>query len=131
MRTGHLKIILIIFWLGLSTQVITAQQPEELRSPHKKLLFSFSLSQDGLPAYSVSYRQTPIILNSTLGVNGWERGLSLSAVSVSKQDTVWRPVYGERSQVRDHYEEMLITVAPAGNRRLRMQIQVRAYNEGI
>ena len=39
--------------------------------------------------------------------------------------------YGERSQVRDHYEEMIITLLRNNDENLKLQIQVRAYNEGI
>ena len=57
--------------------------------------------------------------------------LLLSDVSVSKKDTVWKPVYGERSQVRDHYQGMIITLLRNNDENLKLQIQVRAYNEGI
>jgi len=55
----------------------------------------------------------------------------LSDVSVSKQDTVWKPVYGERSRVRDHYQGMIIALLRNNSENLKLQIQVRAYNEGI
>jgi alpha-glucosidase len=84
-----------------------------------------------LPVYSISYQQKAVILSSSLGLNGWERGSVLSDVSVSKQDTVWKPVYGERSQVRDHYQGMTITLLRNNDENLKLQIQVRAYNEGI
>ena len=50
---------------------------------------------------------------------------------MGKRDTVWKPVYGERSLVRDHYEEMTITLMRNKDARRKLQIQVRAYNEGI
>ena len=102
-----------------------------LHSPDGKLEFSFGLSSAGAPVYSISHQQRPVVLSSSLGVNGWEHGFVLREVSFSKKDSIWKPVYGERSQVRDHYEEMVVTLLLNNNERLKLQIQIRAYNEGI
>ena len=125
------KVLSFFFCFVVSAQVIVAQQSKELSSPDGKLMFSFSLSNEGALVYSISYRQKPIVLSSALGLNGWEKGFVISGVTVSKQDTTWKPVYGERSIVRDHYEQMVITLLRNNNERSKFQIQVRAYNEGI
>ncbi|MFI5130203.1 MAG: glycoside hydrolase family 97 N-terminal domain-containing protein [Chitinophagales bacterium] len=123
------KIILSITGYLFCAQFSTAQSSKQLTSPNGNLQFVFNLSNEGAPVYSISYQQKPIVFSSALGLNGWEKGFVLSDVSVSKQDTVWKPVYGERSLVRDHYEQMVITLLRKNNDAL--QIQVRAYNEGI
>jgi alpha-glucosidase len=124
--------IIIFFVCGLlCVQCLVAQTSKQISSPDGKLQFVFDLSNEGAPVYSISYQQKPVILSSSLGLNGWERGFVLSDVSVSKQDTVWKPVYGERSQVRDHYLGMIITLLRNNDENLKLQIQVRAYNEGI
>ena len=125
------KLILAIFCCLACAQFVTAQQSEELASPDGKLLFSFALTKEGTLTYSINYQQKPIILSSELGLSGWEKGFVKSGVSLSKQDTVWKPVYGERSQIRDHYKGMSINLLKGNNERLKMQLQVRAYNEGI
>ena len=124
--------IIIFFVCGLfCVQCLVAQSSKQISSPDGKLQFVFDLSNEGAPVYSISYEQKAIILSSSLGLNGWERGFVLSDVSFSKQDTVWKPVYGERSQVRDHYQGMTITLLRNNDENLKLQIQVRAYNEGI
>jgi len=124
--------IIIFFVCGLlSSQCLVAQSSKQISSPDGMLQFVFDLSNDGAPIYSISYDQKAVILSSSLGLNGWERGSVMSDVSVSKQDTVWKPVYGERSQVRDHYQGMTITLLRNNDENLKLQIQVRAYNEGI
>ena len=124
------KILSFLFCFIVSVQLI-AQQSKELKSPDGRLLFSFNLSNEGAPVYSVSYQQKPIVLSSVLGLNGWEKGFVLSDLSFSKHDTTWKPVYGERSIVRDHYQQMTITLLRNNNERLKFQVQVKAYNEGI
>ena len=124
------KILSFLFCFIVSVQ-LNAQQSKELKSPDGRLLFSFNLSNEGAPVYSVSYQQKPIVLSSVLGLNGWEKGFVLSDLSFSKHDTTWKPVYGERSIVRDHYQQMTITLLRNNNERLKFQVQVKAYNEGI
>jgi alpha-glucosidase len=129
MRVSKIATSLLCFFI--STQISVAQQSKEIVSPDGKLVFTFSLPKDGAPAYTISYQQKPVVLSSALGLNGWDKGLQVSNMAVSKKDTLWKPVYGERSTVRDHHEEILITLLRGNNERSKVQIQVRAYNEGI
>lgn len=124
---------IVLFFLFFVSIVLStvAQETKDLSSPDGKLIFSFSLSDKKAPQYSLSFQNKPIVLLSALGVNGWDKDFTLSDISVSEKDTIWKPVYGERNQVRDHYQEMLITLLMNNNERLKLQIQVRAYNEGI
>ncbi|MHA4808403.1 glycoside hydrolase family 97 protein [Flavitalea flava] len=125
------KLIAGFCYLLLSVQLLQAQQMKDLTSPDGKLVYSFSLSQEGVPSYSITYRQRPFILSSALGIGGWAKGLVLTDVTFSNQDTTWKPVYGERSQVRDHYHQIIITFLLNNNKRNKFQLQVRAYDEGI
>ena len=48
----------------------------------------------------------------------------------SSEDTSWKPVYGERSQIRDHYNALTLSlVAESGEKA--MNIECRVYDEGI
>jgi len=101
----------IFFVCGLfCVQCLVAQSSKQISSPDGRLQFVFDLSNEGAPVYSISYDQKAVILSSSLGLNGWERGSVISDVSVSKQDTVWKPVYGERSQVRDQLRYCVTTM---------------------
>ena len=125
------KIVFSLFCFMLSASSLIAQQTAKLISPDKKFVFTFTLSAEGGPVYSISYQQRPIVLSSAMGLNGWEKGLAFTAVSKSYKDTLWKPVYGERNSVRDRYQAMTITLSQSNNEKQKLQIQVRAYNEGI
>lgn len=126
-----LRRISCFIWMTISIQSLNAQQPTQLTSPDGKLVYSFTLSKEGVPGYSITYLQKPLILPSALGLSGWEKGFVLSGVAVSNKNTTWKTLYGERSLVRDHYKQMIITLLLNGNQRSTLQIQVRAYNAGI
>ncbi len=125
------KIFVSLLCFFVSAYAVSAQESKTLTSPDGKLNFSFTLSSKGIPGYSVDFLGKPVIFQSTMGVEGWEKGFALTGITESKQDTVWKPVYGERSQIRDHYQGMNINLLKGNNPRLKMQVQVRAYNEGI
>src|SRR6185312_7843508 len=125
------KIISWFICFTISIQLLNAQQPKQLTSPDGKLIYSFALTKEGAPEYSITYQKKPFILTSALGLRGWEKGFVLSGVAISKKDTTWKPVYGERSLIRDNYKQMIITLLLNNNERSKLQIQVRAYNAGI
>src|SRR4051812_6694356 len=101
------RILLPILSVVFFVEFASAQSSQQLSSPDGKLNFTFDLSHDGTPSYKVFYTQTPVILSSALGLNGWEKEFVLSDVTRSEKDTSWKPLYGERSLVKDHYKEMI------------------------
>jgi alpha-glucosidase len=125
------KKVLTLLCFFVCVHIVVAQQSKVLASPDGKLTFLFTLSKEGEPTYSVVYQDKPVVLSSVLGVDGWKEGFTLANVSVSKKDTVWKPVYGERSIIHDRYNEATISLLLNNNARRAMQLQVRAYNEGI
>lgn len=123
----------IFIFLGLTAQAlsINAQQSTSLSSPDGKLIFSFELTREGEPKYSITYHHHPLILSSALGFDGWEKGFELTDAILSKKDTLWKPVYGERSTVKDHYKQLTLSLLLEHDERRKLQIQVRAYDAGI
>ncbi|SEK77680.1 glycoside hydrolase family 97 protein [Parapedobacter koreensis] len=84
--------------------------------------------------YMVAYRGTPVILESQLGIRAaedWSVGLEIADQTIGETDTVWKPIYGERSQVTDHYRSCELTVTKKGTDKKQLKLQIRAYNEGI
>jgi hypothetical protein len=86
------------------------------------------------PVYRVTQNGTTLVANSQLGLTfggvAWRENVAVLGWTTNSHDSVWQPVYGERSTVRDHYHELTWqlqeTVAP--NREL--QLTFRAYDEG-
>ena len=79
-------------------------------SPDGKLDFFLQPIHSWSTGCSITYQEKPVVISSSLGLNGWDRGFALTDVSLFKRDTTWKPVYGERSLVRDHYQEMIVTL---------------------
>ncbi|HEX6168109.1 MAG TPA: glycoside hydrolase family 97 N-terminal domain-containing protein, partial [Chitinophagaceae bacterium] len=125
------KKIIIACCFALLALSIVAQDSLRLRSPNGNIHFQLSIIARGEVNYAVSYKQQEIIKPSVLGVDGWQNNLMLRAVTSFKKDTSWKPVYGERNLIRDHYNAKVFTFWKNKNERQAVQIEVRAYDEGI
>lgn len=123
-----MKTKLLVALLFITTW--TYARVETLSSPNGNIKFSLQTDSDGELVYGISYKDKPVILNSFLGISGWDRNLEIEDVQRTSFDTVWKPVYGERAEVRDHYNQQ-VYVIKTGGRGDRLHVIVRAYDEGI
>ncbi|MDR2921079.1 MAG: glycoside hydrolase family 97 protein [Tannerella sp.] len=84
--------------------------------------------------FTIDFEGETVIYPSLLGVHAnmdWKENVKIGEVNHNTVNQTWEPIYGERSVVNDHYNSCLINLSLEGNRRGRLQLEVRAYNEGI
>lgn len=136
--------------LCLSAGVAQAADTLTLTSPDGKKTFAFS--KDGRElTYSVKNDGKDVILPSRAGLHvdnrTWEMALGkrdlaqpdcwmdlLTVDSVrynAPTDSVWHPLYGERSTVRDRFNGATLHLSRKDKSDYRLDVQVRAYDEGI
>lgn len=125
------KIILGLALLQIFCAAHVFAQEKSLRSPNGQLSFEIRevLTQNELE-YEIKYNNLSVILPSSLGITNWESDLQIEEILESSADNVWHPVYGERSIVKDKYNEKTFIIKTP-SRRDRLHIIVRAYDEGI
>jgi alpha-glucosidase len=120
---------------------LSALHSESLRvkSPDGRLEFTFSLGphaeEQGCLFYSLSRDLKAVVLPSRLGVitvdiPAWTNGLTLSDTIRQSVDELWKPVYGERSTVRNRYNECAFNLIKDNDKNNAFQVIVRVYNEG-
>jgi alpha-glucosidase len=111
----------------------------EVRSPDGNVVVAFDLLSSGglkgCPAYSVTYRGRPVLAESRLGLElegapGLDHGFTIVATTRAGHDATWKPVYGERSTIRDHYNELILELEDAHSPPRRLVLKFRAYDEG-
>jgi alpha-glucosidase len=110
--------------------------PAAILSPDGKLRAAFYLDPvTGELSYSVTYQGSPVVLKSGFGIAwneiNWNDQLTVEDQTSRQQDTTWYPVYGERSKVRDHFNETTLTLSKKELPGKKLQIMVRAYDQGI
>ena len=124
----------------------TFAEPITLQSPDKQLQLKFEL-RDGIPYYSLDRAGKPVVLPSKMGFTlEWRDDLAHAFVlkdkTFSSFDETWEPVWGEEAQIRNHYNELLVTLEqPVGSvesadgstkkKATVMQIRFRLYDDGL
>ena len=111
-------------------------QAQELKSPNGDLEMKFSLQENGTPAYQLFYKGEEVIKTSTLGLElkddetSLMNGFEISDSKTSNFDETWTPVWGETAKIRNHYNELAITLEQTSAER-RMIIRFRMFNDGL
>ena len=131
---------------NISQDSILPVNSRTLASPDGRMEATFYLL-NGIPHYALSRDEKPVILGSRMGFElEWRDDLAhafvLKDVQRSTFDEVWHPVWGEEANIRNHYNEMLVTLEqPVGSvesmdhstekRPTIMQIRFRLYDDGL
>lgn len=127
------KLIQVLFVLLISINSSIAQ---ELKSPNGEFSMSFSLLKDGTPTYELSYKNKPIIKSSKLGFelkndkNSLLNGFVLTNSKTATFDETWKPVWGEVAQIRNHYNELAVTLNQKSTDRI-LVIRFRLFDDGL
>ena len=131
MRLKHILIILILCQLSLKP--VLGQQ---ILSPNKNIVLTFSINEEGMPTYQVDYKNKAVIKTSALGFilkndqfNLYHNFVVLKT-DTSTFDETWKPVWGEESQIRNHYNQMVVTLNQTKSDR-QMIIKFRVFNDGV
>ena len=109
---------------------------QELKSPNEKLTMVFSLQPDGTPFYSLNYKDKVVIKPSKLGLElkndlaSFFNNFTVVNTKTSTFDETWKPVWGEVSSIRNHYNELAVTLNQKGTDR-QMIIRFRLFDDGL
>jgi hypothetical protein len=127
-----MRLIQVIFALGF---MIPSAFGQRCTSPNKEISVAFSLMENGVPSYQMSYKGVPVVLQSTMGFElandtNLLDGFSLLDTVYDSKDELWEPVWGEERQIRNHYNEMLVILQQQETNRT-MNIRFRVFDEGI
>ena len=85
---------------------------------------------NGQLKYEVTYKGKPVILESSLGIDGWKENMEIERIDSVSVNQDWHPIYGERSGVNDCYKGYTYTLKRKGHGD-RLALIVRIYNSGV
>jgi alpha-glucosidase len=117
---------------------------QTVSSPNGAISVSFSLADGGRPTYEMTYKGRPVVKPSHLGLElakdkhatkGFAEtslmdGFTESHSKVSSFDETWKPVWGETATIRNHYNELLVSLSQDHTGR-QMNIRFRVYDDGM
>ena len=113
----------------------SAAMAESITSPNGQLKLNFSVNAQGEPVYELFYKGKNVINPSKLGLelkndSGLMNGFTLANASTSIFDETWQPVWGEVKYIRNHYNELVVTLNQKVQDR-NMIIRFRLFNDGL
>lgn len=117
---------------------------QTVSSPNGAISVSFSLADGGRPTYEMTYKGRPVVKPSHLGLElakdkhatkGFAEtslmdGFTESHSELSSFDETWKPVWGETATIRNHYNELLVSLSQDHTGR-QMNIRFRVYDDGM
>ncbi|MDO4180336.1 MAG: glycoside hydrolase family 97 protein [Bacteroidales bacterium] len=148
------KKLSLIAFLCLS---LAANAQQKLTSPDGNLEMTFRLNEEGAPMYELVYKQKEVIKPSKLGLElkkedadaktdfEWTdrkdadkldsktnlySGFELKEAKTAAFDETWQPVWGEESNIRNHDNELAVTLNQPANDRY-IVIRFRLFNDGL
>ncbi|MBP7768156.1 MAG: glycoside hydrolase family 97 N-terminal domain-containing protein, partial [Prevotella sp.] len=130
--------------LLLALALPVAALAQEVASPNGNVRLKFSLAQGGVPTYEMSYKGRAVVKPSRLGLElakdkhatkglretSLMDGFKQTRTQTSTFDETWKPVWGEVAAIRNHYNEMAVTLDQPDTKRT-MIIRFRVYDEGM
>ena len=116
---------------------------QEVKSPDGNVVVKFYLD-NSKPTYTLTYKGKTVCKPSHLGLtlakdkhasNGKKEqdlldGFTIADTQTSTFDETWTPVWGQYKNVRNHYNEMAVTLDQTKMNR-KMVIRFRVYDEGM
>ncbi|WP_373496411.1 glycoside hydrolase family 97 protein [Aquiflexum sp.] len=119
--------LLLCFWSFL----LCAQS---IQSPNGNVKLDFELIE-GKAIYQLSYKGKPVIAPSQLGYEIKNQptltdGFQIVETKNSSFDETWNPVWGEESEIRNHYNELYVELSQLTSERI-LAVRFRVFDDGL
>lgn len=127
---------LISFLLILQQLSVNSSEAQEiLNSPDGHFSMQFSLAADGTPMYSLRFDDKQVIAPSRMGLELIDEedltsGFEVTESTRDSHDEIWYPVWGEESEIRNHYNELAVTLSQSATDRT-IIIRFRLFDSGL
>ena len=121
-----------LFTLTILACVLSAGAAD-ITSPDGNLNLNVEVNSEGIPYYNLSYKGKPVITDSKLGLAAKEAKFTdkfkIIGTDSSSFDETWQPVWGEYSDIRNHYNQLVVKLESTDG--LLMNINFRVFDDGM
>ncbi len=126
-----MKKFLIPLFMFTGTMAMSAVS---ITSPSGDLLLEVDVDSSGHPLYSLEYKGKTVINPSKLGLRADETaftdGFTIAGIDTVTVDRTWQPVWGEYSDIRDHFKELAVHLKSEKPER-EMTVRFRLFDDGL
>lgn len=125
------NLLTLVLLLSLSLSAMT----QTWQSPNKLFTANFYVDSWGVPTYQLSYKDKPVVGKSRMGLELFNSQdlihyFEIVNTEQSTFDETWKPVWGEESEIRNHYNELAVTLKQKETNRI-MLIRFRLFDDGL
>ena len=128
-----------LLWLCSAALPTFAASPPPMAqacSPGNVLCVEVTTDNDGRPSYAVLRDGRPVIAPSRLGmmfthVPKFERNLEIASQARDSVDQTWEQPWGERREIRNHYNQLTVTLREKTGPKRDFDVVFRIYDDGI
>ncbi|GAA2801677.1 glycoside hydrolase family 97 protein [Saccharopolyspora taberi] len=117
------------------TDPVNPASPYSVSSPDGQIEVGFAL-KSGKPFYNVSHHGKPFLLDSSLGMQfkdapALDDDFEVTSVHRDTQDSTWKLQWGERKEIRNHYNELTIDLREKSAPGRQLQVVFRVFDDGV
>ena len=128
-----------LLWLCSAALPAFAASPPPMAqacSPGNVLCVEVTTDNDGRPSYAVLRDGRPVIAPSRLGmmfthVPKFERNLEIASQARDSVDQTWEQPWGERREIRNHYNQLTVTLREKTGPKRDFDVVFRIYDDGV
>ncbi|MFL1013215.1 glycoside hydrolase family 97 protein [Flavisericum labens] len=131
------KQFLVTFFAAMSFSCAQKEKIDsyKLTSPDTKNKIVFKLEK-GVPTYEVGHNEKNVLNTSKLGFVFKENdslcnNFEVISAEETAFDETWEQVWGEKHNIRNHYNQLSVTLQEKSGSKRKIEIQFRAFNDGI
>lgn len=131
------EILQMVFALCLGLWMASCRQEQTvLTSPDGKLVLEFMLDEEGTPRYSLKHAGKEVLLPSRLGLVLKDapdllNGFAVKEVRHDSYKDVWQPVWGEESEITNHYHELKVCLKEKAALGRELNVVFRLFDDGM
>ena len=106
---------------------------QRLSSPDGRVTLGFELNNEGEALYSLTFAGEEIIRPSALNIETsrgeFDDDMRIVDIKHSTFNETWEPVWGQFSEIENHYNEMVVTLENSKSERV--DVTFRLFNDGM
>lgn len=132
----YLKALSFLICTSLLLLSCQPNPQKNVTSPDGKIAVDFSLSESGQAQYAVSFEGESVIDTSGLGFEFKNRSplkndLKITETESRSVDETWEAVWGEQKEVRNHYNELVVSLEEATSPNRQLKMRFRVFDDGL
>ena len=128
MRKNIYLLMLVSLWSAVSLA-------QTIKSPNGKLSMTFELNE-GNPHYQLLYNDKSVINSSRMGLELKDQPSFMEDFKIldTEENTVddsWEPLWGQYKEIRNNYNELVVTLSQEDHGDRHIRIRFRLFNDGL